>query len=133
MPSGTVRSLPDLRPRIERSTFGAPVGSPAEISQRVSGFTRRRNRPPTRFRTSILWNARRSLMNRARTDPPGCDGEDRSAAMSHSTDPARVPCCGDPERDDDVTRRDWLAEEVGRHRGHLRAVAYRLLRSGSEA
>lgn len=39
----------------------------------------------------------------------------------------------DPEQDDDVTRRDWLAEEFERHRGHLRAVGYRMLGSVSEA
>jgi RNA polymerase sigma factor (sigma-70 family) len=32
-----------------------------------------------------------------------------------------------------VTRRDWLAEEFERHRGHLRAVGYRMLGSVSEA
>jgi RNA polymerase sigma-70 factor (ECF subfamily) len=32
-----------------------------------------------------------------------------------------------------VTRREWLAEEFERHRGHLRAVAYRMLGSVSEA
>jgi len=32
-----------------------------------------------------------------------------------------------------VTRRDWLAEEFERHRRHLRAVAYRMLGSVSEA
>jgi RNA polymerase sigma factor (sigma-70 family) len=32
-----------------------------------------------------------------------------------------------------VTRRDWLAAEFERHRGHLRAVAYRMLGSVSEA
>jgi RNA polymerase sigma-70 factor (ECF subfamily) len=32
-----------------------------------------------------------------------------------------------------VTRRDWLAEEFERHHGHLRAVAYRMLGSVSEA
>jgi RNA polymerase sigma factor (sigma-70 family) len=32
-----------------------------------------------------------------------------------------------------VTRRDWLAEEFERHRGHLRAVGYRMLGSISEA
>jgi RNA polymerase sigma-70 factor (ECF subfamily) len=32
-----------------------------------------------------------------------------------------------------VTRRDWLAEEFERHRGHLRAVAYRMLGSVSDA
>ena len=34
---------------------------------------------------------------------------------------------------DDVTRRDWLAAEFERHRGHLRAVGYRMLGSVSEA
>jgi len=38
-----------------------------------------------------------------------------------------------PNRTDDVTRRDWLAEEFERHRGHLRAVGYRMLGSVSEA
>jgi RNA polymerase sigma factor (sigma-70 family) len=32
-----------------------------------------------------------------------------------------------------VTRRDWLAEEFERHRGHMRAVGYRMLGSVSEA
>jgi RNA polymerase sigma-70 factor (ECF subfamily) len=32
-----------------------------------------------------------------------------------------------------VTRQDWLAEEFERHRGHLRAVGYRMLGSVSEA
>ena len=32
-----------------------------------------------------------------------------------------------------MTRRDWLAEEFERHRGHLRGVAYRMLGSVSEA
>jgi RNA polymerase sigma factor (sigma-70 family) len=32
-----------------------------------------------------------------------------------------------------VTRRDWLAGEFERHRGHLRAVGYRMLGSVSEA
>jgi RNA polymerase sigma-70 factor (ECF subfamily) len=32
-----------------------------------------------------------------------------------------------------MTRRDWLAEEFERHRGHLGAVAYRMLGSVSEA
>lgn len=35
--------------------------------------------------------------------------------------------------DDDATRRDWLAAEFERHRGHLRAVGYRMLGSVSEA
>jgi RNA polymerase sigma-70 factor (ECF subfamily) len=38
-----------------------------------------------------------------------------------------------PRSDDDATRRDWLAEEFERHRGHLRAVGYRMLGSVSEA
>ena len=37
------------------------------------------------------------------------------------------------ERDDDVTRREWLADEFERHRAHLRAVAYRMLGSVSES
>jgi RNA polymerase sigma-70 factor (ECF subfamily) len=32
-----------------------------------------------------------------------------------------------------MTRRDWLAQEFERHRGHLRAVGYRMLGSVSEA
>ncbi len=32
-----------------------------------------------------------------------------------------------------LTRRDWLVEEFERHRGHLRAVGYRMLGSVSEA
>jgi RNA polymerase sigma-70 factor (ECF subfamily) len=40
---------------------------------------------------------------------------------------------GDPGTGDDVTRRDWLADEFERHRPHLRAVAYRMLGSVSEA
>ncbi|MGH2445457.1 MAG: sigma-70 family RNA polymerase sigma factor, partial [Candidatus Limnocylindria bacterium] len=32
-----------------------------------------------------------------------------------------------------MTRRDWLAEEFERHRGHLRAVGYRMLGSTTEA
>ena len=39
----------------------------------------------------------------------------------------------DQDAGDDVTRRDWLAEEFERHRGHLRAVGYRMLGSVSEA
>ena len=38
-----------------------------------------------------------------------------------------------PNQDDDVTRRDWLAEEFERQRAHLRAVAYRMLGSVTEA
>ena len=36
-------------------------------------------------------------------------------------------------QDDDLARRDWLAHEFERHRGHLRAVGYRMLGSVSEA
>ena len=32
-----------------------------------------------------------------------------------------------------MTRRDWLADEFERHRGHLRSVAYRMLGSVTEA
>ncbi len=35
--------------------------------------------------------------------------------------------------DQDVTRQEWLAQEFERHRGHLRAVAYRMLGSVAEA
>jgi RNA polymerase sigma-70 factor (ECF subfamily) len=38
-----------------------------------------------------------------------------------------------PRSGDDATRRDWLATEFERHRGHLRAVGYRMLGSVSEA
>jgi len=38
-----------------------------------------------------------------------------------------------PHSEGDVTRQDWLAEEFERHRGHLRAVGYRMLGSVSEA
>jgi hypothetical protein len=40
MPTGTVRGLPDRRPRTVRRIFGAPVGIPAEIRCRVSGLTK---------------------------------------------------------------------------------------------
>jgi RNA polymerase sigma factor (sigma-70 family) len=63
---------------------------------------------------------------------PNVTGDDASANMSHATDPIRVPPMG-PQQDGDVTRRNWLAEEFERHRGHLRAVAYRMLGSVSEA
>jgi RNA polymerase sigma factor (sigma-70 family) len=36
-------------------------------------------------------------------------------------------------QNDEMTRRDWLAEEFERHRGHLRGVAYRMLGSVTEA
>jgi RNA polymerase sigma factor (sigma-70 family) len=52
--------------------------------------------------------------------------------MSHRAGRIRVPLMTPPE-DDDVTRRDRLADEFERHRGHLRAVAYRMLGSVSEA
>jgi len=38
-----------------------------------------------------------------------------------------------PPSDDEATRRDWLATEFERHRGHLRAVGYRMLGSVTEA
>jgi len=38
-----------------------------------------------------------------------------------------------PDQDTAVNRRDWLAQEFERHRGHLRAVGYRMLGSVSEA
>jgi RNA polymerase sigma-70 factor (ECF subfamily) len=41
--------------------------------------------------------------------------------------------CDDTAGDDLVTRRDWLADEFERHRGHLRSVAYRMLGSVTEA
>ena len=53
--------------------------------------------------------------------------------MSHPKDPIRVALMTTPHSDDDVARRDWLAEEFERHRGHLRAVGYRMLGSVSEA
>ena len=53
--------------------------------------------------------------------------------MSHSTHPIRALLMMTPNQDDDVTRRDWLAEEFEQHRGHLRAVAYRMLGSVTEA
>jgi len=65
--------------------------------------------------------------------PPNVTGEGRSATMSHETYQIRVPSHDDSARDDDATRRDWLAEEFERHRGHLRAVGYRMLGSVSEA
>jgi RNA polymerase sigma-70 factor (ECF subfamily) len=52
--------------------------------------------------------------------------------MSHPHHAIRVPFMTTPHSDD-VTRRDWLAEEFERHRGHLRAVGYRMLGSVSEA
>jgi RNA polymerase sigma-70 factor, ECF subfamily len=61
----------------------------------------------------------------------GCDLENWSAALSHATRPMRVSLVtttnGMP------TRRDRLAAEFERHRGHLRAVAYRMLGSVAEA
>ncbi len=38
-----------------------------------------------------------------------------------------------PHPGDDLARRDWLAAEFERHRGHLRAVGYRMLGSVAEA
>jgi RNA polymerase sigma-70 factor (ECF subfamily) len=63
---------------------------------------------------------------------PDVTGEDRSATMSHETDPIRVPHMT-TQPDGEVTRREWLAEEFERHRGHLRAVGYRMLGSVTEA
>jgi RNA polymerase sigma-70 factor (ECF subfamily) len=65
--------------------------------------------------------------------PPNVTGEARSATMSHSTQAIRVPLMTTPRSGDDATRRDWLATEFERHRGHLRAVGYRMLGSVSEA
>jgi RNA polymerase sigma factor (sigma-70 family) len=48
-------------------------------------------------------------------------------------DSIRVQPMTTPDRNDDLARRDWLAEEFERHRGHLRAVGYRMLGSVSEA
>ena len=45
----------------------------------------------------------------------------------------RVSSMTNPGADDDAARRDWLAREFERHRGHLRAVAYRMLGSVTEA
>lgn len=53
--------------------------------------------------------------------------------MSHPKGLNRVPHMTPPHSNDDVLRRDWLAEEFERHRGHLRAVGYRMLGSVSEA
>src|SRR3990170_4825622 len=53
--------------------------------------------------------------------------------MSHTKHRIRVSLMTTPHSDDDVTRRDWLAEEFERHRSHLRAVGYRMLGSVSEA
>lgn len=91
MPTGTVRSLPDRRPRIVRRMFGAPVGSPTDMNLRVSGFARRSIHPTSRLRRSSRRDAKDAFMRRARTQPPRCDGVDRPATMSHSTDPIRVP------------------------------------------
>jgi RNA polymerase sigma factor (sigma-70 family) len=57
----------------------------------------------------------------------------RSATMSHPHRPIRVPSMTTARPDDEATRRDWLAQEFERHRGHLRAVGYRMLGSVSEA
>jgi RNA polymerase sigma factor (sigma-70 family) len=38
-----------------------------------------------------------------------------------------------PDADNDLRRRDWLANEFEKHRGHLRGVAYRMLGSVTEA
>ncbi len=53
--------------------------------------------------------------------------------MSYSMDTSRVSDMTPLEQVDGVTRRDWLAAEFERHRGHLRAVGYRMLGSVSDA
>src|ERR671914_620564 len=53
--------------------------------------------------------------------------------MSRPTDPIRVPVMTTPEGDGRLERRNWLAAEFERHRGHLRGVAYGMLGSISEA
>jgi hypothetical protein len=63
MPTGTVRGLPDRRPRTVRRTFGAPVGIPAAINRRTSGLSRRSSRPPARCRKST--RAARCLLMRS--------------------------------------------------------------------
>jgi RNA polymerase sigma factor (sigma-70 family) len=45
----------------------------------------------------------------------------------------RVPRVTTTTGDNEVARREWLAEEFERHRGHLRSVGYRMLGSVSEA
>lgn len=54
-------------------------------------------------------------------------------ARSHATGPIRVLLMTTSSLNGDAMRRDWLADEFERHRGHLRAVAYRMLGSVSEA
>jgi len=54
--------------------------------------------------------------------PPDVTDGGRSATMSHLTQRIRVPLMTTPHADDDLTRRDWLAAEFERLRGHLRAV-----------
>jgi RNA polymerase sigma-70 factor, ECF subfamily len=54
-------------------------------------------------------------------------------AVSRLGDSIRVPAVTTPHPGDDLTRRDWLAQEFERHRGHMRAVGYRMLGSVSEA
>jgi RNA polymerase sigma factor (sigma-70 family) len=59
-----------------------------------------------------------------------------SGSVGDNVTPDRPDACSfhdDAEQDDDMTRRDWLAEEFERHRGHMRAVAYRMLGSVTEA
>src|SRR5688572_17545725 len=53
--------------------------------------------------------------------------------MSQLQQRIRIPGMSTPHSDDDVARRDWLADEFERHRSHLRAVAYRMLGSVTEA
>jgi RNA polymerase sigma-70 factor (ECF subfamily) len=65
--------------------------------------------------------------------PPDVTGEAVWACdvTSHGPDPCSL--YGDPEAEYDVTQRESLAEEFERHRGHLRAVGYRMLGSITEA
>src|SRR6476646_1330965 len=77
--------------------------------------------------------ARRPLSHSARTRIPGCDQPRSAGRVSRLPDWIRVTPMTTTDRDDQLTRRDWLAEEFERHRGHLRAVGYRMLGSVSEA
>jgi RNA polymerase sigma factor (sigma-70 family) len=53
--------------------------------------------------------------------------------MSHRRDPVRHPVDGRRRRDTTVDEREWLADRFEANRTHLRAVAYRMLGSLSEA
>jgi hypothetical protein len=84
---------------------------PAEIIQRASGLKRRRNRPATRFQRGSPAGARGSAVmkwylveriGRCHTEhepmPPDVTGDGRSATMSHSKQPIRVPLMTTPNR-----------------------------------